>query len=712
MKRSIVLGAFFVLFLTDTIAQFNTPTIDGAVSSGEYGTHTDGSNQNTNGSTVWYCTWDNTNIYFAVSGGFNSSSDAICVYLDANPSAIVNSGTGLTSGTGYDGVTPDLPFSSDAFIYVKSGYKDRNIVSTGSWSSNGGASSNISDWVNTSVVEFSIPWSSLGVSSRPSQFNWLGFVSYSSGCFAHVPTANPGGTSPEMVRYYTIDNTNNSTAVKPFSQESYTHIGSNITSFGAISIYDFTMNTSSSTITRSTGTWDIDGDLIINNGTIDFGSNDVSTSVDSSIIVETSGALVLSSYGSSVDVSGDLENNGTFTANGAEIVLNGSLGQAIKGNFSSISGATNNLSSLQINNSTGVSLETNVFLRKPNSTSETLTLTDGILDLNGYTLELDTGITVGGSFSSSSMINATSGNIRWRLNKTGTYMAPIGGASVYSPLQITFNSGTFASGAYIDIDVTEAKHPSNSSSTDYISRYWDLDQSSISSFSADILMNYSSGDVSGTESQIYAAKLTSGTWSISSANSTSGQLTFSGATSFSSFTGGAVGSLPVNLIDFRASIAYGGININWQTALELNCSHYNLFKRIKGVDVFLESIDGHGTVNSISEYSALDKEVLQDNVYFIHQVDTDGEVEVFGPVSIRSQKVANRNMKLVGRVVHINSINPASLRITNVSGQVLVEEKLKVNEIDFEIPSFINNQIVFIEALYPNNIEVLKVHVR
>ena len=711
MKKSSLLWVCFTLFIADTYGQFNTPTIDGSIGTGEYGVHTNDSNQMTNGSSVWYCTWDNTNVYFAVSGGFSASGgDAVCVYLDVNPAATVNSGTGLTSGTGYDGVTPTLPFSSDAFLYVKSSYKDRNTVVAGSWNGNGGLSSNITDWVNTgsNVIEFSVPWSSLGVSGRPSEFNWLGFVSYAGsggGSFAHIPSANPGGTTPEMVRYYTVDNTANSTSVKPFSQESYTHVGADITGFGAIDVYDFTMNTASRTITRGTGTWNIGGDLMINNGTVDFGSNNVTTTVSNSTTVGSNGSLVLSSAGGGIDVMGDLVNNGTFNANGSEVSLIGSSQQTISGTFNNASGSTNNLSSLKINNATGVVLATDVFLRKPSGSSIRLAMTTGVIDLDGYTLELDTGVSILGSFSASNMINATSGKVRWRLNKTGTYQVPLGGASEYTPLQVTFNSGTFAANAYVDIDVTEAKHPSNSSSTDYLSRYWDLDQSGISSFNADVQMIYPPSEITGTEAQVYAAKFSSGSWTVGAANSTSGQLTFSGATAFSSFTGGSASALPVNLIDFNAIGQDDIVAVSWSTASEENCSHFEVYKSVNGQNLLVVTIEGNGTMNSISKYKIEDRTVIKKNIYFLHQVDYDGRVTIYGPVIYKS--ISNGCSELKDRVVWFNNEGIIEVKVTDVSGKLLFYKSVE-NQKSIELPSYIKNQVVFIELVGSNSRNVIK----
>ena len=66
-----------------TNAQYNTATVNGTIAGGEYGTHTDGQNQNTNGGFATLMTWDNTNLYLAISAGSgNNSGEGIVLYLD------------------------------------------------------------------------------------------------------------------------------------------------------------------------------------------------------------------------------------------------------------------------------------------------------------------------------------------------------------------------------------------------------------------------------------------------------------------------------------------------------------------------------------------------------------------------------------------------------------------------------------------------------
>src|ERR1019366_6753253 len=119
----------------------------------------------------------------------------------------------------------------------------------------------------------------------------------------------------------------------------------------------------------------------------------------------------------------------------------------------------------------------------------------------------------GSPFSASKMIEADgSGTVRKNFSATGSYLFPIGdntGTPEYSPITLNFTSGTFAGGAYAAVNVTDTKHPSNASSTDYLTRYWTLSNSGISgspSFTA--TATYVTADVTGTEGNIAGAKYT------------------------------------------------------------------------------------------------------------------------------------------------------------------------------------------------------------
>ncbi len=381
LRQFLLLSALF-LCVTITKAQYNSPTVDGSIGGGEYGTHTNGQNQETSGSSVWYMTWDNTNLYIGITAA-NTSEGAV-VYLDSDPQVPVNSGTnsnGTNIGYNYDGTSfAELQFRADLVVYFKNGYREyRTSDGSNGWSSATSAFGSYADAGGTDR-EVAIPWSAIG--GRPASFNWFGYVTSSGGyVYAPAPTANATGTigtSARYVRYYTVSSTTNGSSTKPFSQESYVfNSTSDITGFGAITVYDFTMNTNGRTLTRQTGAggaWVINGTLVLNDGTVSFGSS--SNNATCGAVKILGGTLTLSSAsGGDIKVTGDFTKTaGTFTANSRQIEFSGSANQSFSCN------GTQTLNYVLNSNTSGtVSINSSVTVSNTltNNSSAKLTIASG-----------------------------------------------------------------------------------------------------------------------------------------------------------------------------------------------------------------------------------------------------------------------------------------------------------------------------------------------
>ena len=352
MKKAtrFLLGIFTFSILISGMAMAQ-PTLDGTISSNEYGSHTDGQNAYSSDGRTWYMSWDDTNLYLATSS-YTNGADALVIYVDIDDLTPINSGSnsnGTNTGTGYDSVTPDLPFRADFFLFVDSGYNDyKTDNGSGGWgtSTTGTLTTNYSD--ANDVLEVQIPWSAITGSGRPSSFNLVGFMSYDGGgggTFAEIPNENPAGTSADLVRYFAIDKTASGDKDYPFDNNSYVHIGANESSFGSISVYDFTMNTSSGSITRNSSAsnnWTIENDLVVSDGTINFNSTSSTTSTEK--IQVSGGTLTLSGSGAtSADnvtfSSGTLTTNsglninsgGSFYQTGGTLTGNVNMNRAISG---------------------------------------------------------------------------------------------------------------------------------------------------------------------------------------------------------------------------------------------------------------------------------------------------------------------------------------------------------------------------------------------
>ncbi len=222
-KISVSLTLFLCLFFAASAAnaQFNTPAINGVIAPGEYGVHTDGQNQQTNGGQTWYLTWDNTNLYVAVTNA-NLAEGAVLA-IDRNPVSPPNGGTnsdGTLNALNYDNTAiGTLPFRADFRAYFKDGYQDYQTANgANGWNFGASGFGNYASGAGN-VRELSIPWSAVTGGGRPASFLFTAYLSSSGGyIYGQLPTGNAGATSPgNWNRYYAVVNTNDTTSAKPFS---------------------------------------------------------------------------------------------------------------------------------------------------------------------------------------------------------------------------------------------------------------------------------------------------------------------------------------------------------------------------------------------------------------------------------------------------------------------------------------------------------------
>lgn len=693
LKRLVSIWIFLVVGLVG-YGQFNNPIVNGVITANEYGNHTLGQNQgyNSSSTTYWYCTWNGDSIFFAASGGFDpstsgtSNGDAVCIYLDIDPQVPVNAGNGMIQGTSYDGVTPNLPFSADAFLFVKAGQQDRLLHSSGNWTNT--SSTVIHPIINytNKIIELKIAWTDLGLSGRPPSFNWTGFISFdnrnkssNNGSIAHVPELNPGGTAPDLIRYFTIDTTSSGTTVQPFERESYTHIGNDISNFGPIDVWDFTMNTSGKYISRaagSSGDWNINNDLLVGNGTIYFYTSSSQTNIDGDVItlsggtvdidnstgvtniarnINNEGTLKGSSYlSSTVNLKGDFNNQGTFTSNSTLFRFNRvNTAQNISGSISGV----NCFNRLEIDNKDGL----------VNHANDTLVINDSLLLSNGilkkYNNSLvklrDTAKCKPISGSDSSYIEG------WLIREmfdTDTAIFPIGD-NEWAPIGVepenSKNGRAYQARYFKTGPGTSNDLKTQTPQLLYVSyvEYWDLKPlgtSTLADSSAKVSLywrNYSevSSDPNERDSLKvchYDSAISKWGWidpqmnNINDYGVDSGVVkTITYTSDFSPFTLGTTISdnpLPVNLTSFDAHLSKNqqAIDLNWTTASELNCARFVLQKKNEDHWQTISEQRCNAVSNELLHYNFTDFDVQSSNQYRLLQIDLDGKEAIYGPVMV------------------------------------------------------------------------------
>ncbi|MBN1187659.1 MAG: hypothetical protein JXB49_35620 [Bacteroidales bacterium] len=296
-------------------------------------------------------------------------------------------------------------------------------------------------------------------------------------------------------------------------------------------------------IIAQTGVRNNGAKIIITEGAILYIDGDATADYTNQTYNSTHGRIDLDGK---IILEGDWYNNATSgyvlenMNDVGEVWMTGSMAQTIGGT------RTTYFEDLVIDKSNMVLLAvtTNVF--------DSLVLNNGLVQLGTYHLILGSSAKLDGSPSATSMVIATStGMFIKRFSEVSSFTYPVGdntGTAEYSPVTVDFNSGTYGALAYVGVRLSDSKHASNTSTSNYLSRYWTLTPYNISSYSADITMNYVDADIAGIEDSIYGARWYSPNWFLlNQVNSGSNQINATVSNFYSSYTGGEQSAFSVSI---------------------------------------------------------------------------------------------------------------------------------------------------------------------
>lgn len=358
------------------------------------------------------------------------------------------------------------------------------------------------------------------------------------------------------------------------------------------------------------------------------------------------GAFVTLNSGGTLSLSGDFINNGTFTDNSN--VTNGVslVGTGVQ----SIAGSTANVfNNLTINNSSGLNPAINITTNNI-TVSSSLTMTAGLINLNGYTITLGTAAGSAGTLVYTSGTRFYGGNIeRWFPTTSITVPAvagqfPIGTSTDYRP--IYFGNAGLSAGGTIKVRHTgsagaTAVAPTFTDNGGTVATrsnsFWTV--TTANSLGTGTHAVRTEGTGFGTVGNINDLRITRvNTISPGSDGSHAGTLTnpqvnrtgLSTVNLSNSFYWGSVNvgptPLPVNLLFFNAQVANSKIEINWATASELN-NDYFIVERSANGENFLSigEVKGNGTTNNRNDYKMIDTSPLNGKAYYrLKQTDYDG----------------------------------------------------------------------------------------
>lgn len=652
-----VLTAFGAVLLTFSLplatqAQFRTPDVDGSADVTEYG------NEYISGSEFftrlkWRMTWNNTNLFVAIEDA-NLSEGAV-LYLDTDPQPVVNgSGNGTLRGFDYDNTNGALPFAADVVMYVKNSYREYRIFNreTGAWGAAQPMFGTYDDNGRTDrdgVREFSIPWSSINPESgRPQNFNWFGYVSYLSGYYGQVPTANPAstlGNNVNFIRYFTVLNTaagSNSRAFGPNGLDSYTHIGESISGFGKIEVYDFTLNSPNRSITRNNdvnSTWTIRGNLqVASNSVLNLGASvaDVTVAGNVNALDEAQFSFTNPS-GGSLTVNGNIsfDDPARSTVN-VPVALVGNGNQTITGDtYSRLTIDGTGVKTLTGGN---LAIGTALVLNRGTLVTGPLLVdlgdTGSLTETNGYLL---------GNIQA--IANVNSPTIRIPFRGLGLALTPQTNTDLLGTVTVQRVTGGFGvDGSTADPTANKtirrrffinAPGRNTVANTRIEFTYRGANPNELEGNTATNLKLYKSGSRTGLYSPV-----TGGSTQIAGTTlAYTGSVLFDAA--YFSLSDGTQ-PLPVELISFTGKAENNAARLSWATASELHNKGFDIEHRTD-LDEWknIGFVAGNGTTNQRSNYTYVDRSTAAGNNYYrLRQIDLDGKSVYTQPVTVQIGAIA------------------------------------------------------------------------
>ena len=314
-----------------------------------------------------------------------------------------------------------------------------------------------------------------------------------------------------------------------------------------------------------------------------------------------------------VFVKGNVNNNANYTDNNSGIELDGVSLQYL--------GGTGTWGSLELNNTEGARLTSNITLQKD------LLLTKGIMDINRYLLTLgENSNVVGTNYGSNKMIISDGAYSNAGIKKVyGTYsgvdrtdIIPMGTSGKYTPAYLTYSSISHV--GTIRINNVNRSHPGVLDAANVLQYYWEVESFGIDGFTGNLKLSYLNSDVAGTrENEYVAARLLTPktSWSKASAGTSTDMVdetndlitfTYSGSNNLSGeYTAGIDDAIPINVPEYTSkNTGNWSNNNNWE-----NTGGDAYPCPVGGPNGFIVTIDNGHTITTDANYASTYKTIIK-----------------------------------------------------------------------------------------------------
>jgi GEVED domain/Secretion system C-terminal sorting domain len=150
------------------------------------------------------------------------------------------------------------------------------------------------------------------------------------------------------------------------------------------------------------------------------------------------------------------------------------------------------------------------------------------------------------------------------------------------------------------------------------------------------------------------------------------------------YTVNIAATIPVDLMAFSGQNTEGGNLLNWQTATEVQSSHFDVERSLNGQDFDkIATVQALGKANT---YALNDKNVTQNTHYYrLKMVDNDGAFQYSKTIALNSGKPNNKALSIypnpVTQLLTIETTEEAERQVVNLLGQTVLRSKA-VQQID------------------------------
>ena len=175
-------------------------------------------------------------------------------------------------------------------------------------------------------------------------------------------------------------------------------------------------------------------------------------------------------------------------------------------------------------------------------------------------------------------------------------------------------------------------------------------------------------------------------------------------------------SLPVELISFTAKLINKTVELNWQTAQEMNTSLFVIERSNDGLQFnFLKQINAAGNSLTIRNYKAIDAQPLTNNSFYrLKQIDLDGKFTYSKIVRIFNGTTgfSIHNSQSVKDILTVQwsslSRSKGSLQIIDITGKVVLQKQIafEARENNISLPvGHLANGIYVLSLVQDNSVE-------